>query len=150
MIDFADLSPISLFLTFGFFFSDGSNREFFFKSWSVSVFPLPSSIKQSMLVFKRQRKLPMQVILAFEFIFGNVYACHNLWTPDWSSVSKSRVRSCKLIIFKGGVLRLFKAPGVHYVFPISRLGYAQQRKHNQFHLAKTIYTQWRPSKGRKK
>lgn len=93
----------------------------------------------------------MQVILAYEFIFRNVYGCHNLWTPDWSGVSKSRVHSCELIIFKGGVLRLFKAPQVHYVFQISRFDYAQQQKHSQFHLAKTIYTQWRPSKkGRKK
>lgn len=66
VIDFADLNRIPLFLTFGFFLSDGLNREFL-EGWyiSTSVFPLLTSVKESMLVFKMQRKLPVQVIPAF-------------------------------------------------------------------------------------
>lgn len=63
----------------------------------------------------------------------------------------SRKHNCKLTIFKDFVLRLFKVPRVHYVFQITRLDYAQQQKHSQFHLAKDVYTQWSPSeKGGKK
>ena len=121
------------------------------KSWSISVFPFLSSIKQSVLVFKRQRKLPMQVIPTFKLIFGNVYRWYNLWMSDWSGVSILRMHSCEFIIFIGVVLRLVKAPRVHYVFQIWSLDYARQQKHSQFHLTKDIYTPWSLSeKGRKK